>query len=89
MFFLFREVERIFELMIKESGGEGGDGKGITPCSRSALVPIIPPLSLLACLQYPALKVPLSLGKDCGGGRRENQLITPRLEKIDSFLSVE
>ena len=48
-----------------------------------------PPLSLLACLQYPALKVPLSLGKDCGGGRRENQLITPRLEKIDSFLSVE
>lgn len=33
---------RIFELMIKESGGGGGDGKGITPCSRSALVPIIP-----------------------------------------------
>ena len=32
---------------------------------------------------------PLSLGKDCGGGRRENQLITPRLEKIGSFLSVE
>ena len=41
-FFLFGGLGRIFELMIKESRGEGGDGKGITPCSRSALVPIIP-----------------------------------------------
>ena len=62
----------IFELIIKESGDEGSDGKGrksplsllflpITPRSRSTLVPIIPPSRFSRAREFP--NPHLALGK--------------------------
>ena len=59
-----RDHWEIFELIIKESGDKGSDGKGrksITPRSRSTLVPIIPLSRFSRAREFPYPH--LALGK--------------------------
>ena len=72
----------IIELIIKESGNGGSDGKGrtSTPLSCSMLSPlIINPLMILACLQLLQIVCsPLSLGKSCRRGSVTNVFVRVR-----------